>query len=505
MGRGGMGVVYRATQLDLDRTVALKVVAPDLLDETVARRFLQESRLAASIDHPHVIPIYYAGEEAGVPYLAMRYVAGDDGRSARAARRARSRRRGRRGSSRRSPARSTPRTPRGLVHRDVKPANVLLAAGDHAYLADFGLTPARPLDSGATTTRVSGSGRSTTSRPSRSAAARSTRAPTSTRWAASSSSCSPAACRSRARATRPSCGRTSPSRPPSRQRSGARGCRVRRRDPARAREVARRPLPVGGRPRPRGRGRRRRRARGRARAHRRARGSGHLREADGHAPRIPRSATPAPAGRRSRSPVRQSIAVAAASRARSRRSRTAPSARRHARDAHPVRGRPGAARRRHRALGLASQRAGAGRGSHLGRRLAHRPPGRHRHGRQPSDARPAPARRWRHSGHGPHRRRPLGRDARPRGPALDPERGRRLAAPVPLAMDPSALAVRGDDVWVGQELDDGPAADRPHRCPHRGHRRPPCRPHGASRGWCTPTAVCGRSTASRTTSSGAIP
>jgi serine/threonine protein kinase len=150
VGRGGMGVVYRATQLDLGRTVALKVVAPDLLrDERARRRFVHECRLAASLDHPHVIPIHYAGEEAGVPYLAMRYVAGDDGRSL----------------VRRAGPLPPERAARivaqvagaldaahaaGLVHRDVKPANVLLAVGDHAYLSDFGLTRHVQSSSGAT-------------------------------------------------------------------------------------------------------------------------------------------------------------------------------------------------------------------------------------------------------------------------------------------------------------------------------------------------------------------
>src|SRR5215208_290931 len=79
VGRGGMGVVYRATQLDLDRTVAVKVIAAELLEDDAARRrFVHESRVAASIDHPHVIPIHAAGEEDGRPYLVMQYVAGDD-------------------------------------------------------------------------------------------------------------------------------------------------------------------------------------------------------------------------------------------------------------------------------------------------------------------------------------------------------------------------------------------------------------------------------------------
>ena len=111
-GRGGMGVVYRATQLALDRTVALKVIArraargPD-----GPRRFVRESKVAASIDHPNVIPIYYAGEEHGIAYIAMRYVAGDDVRSlVRREGRARARAGGA-DRRRRSAPRSTPRTP----------------------------------------------------------------------------------------------------------------------------------------------------------------------------------------------------------------------------------------------------------------------------------------------------------------------------------------------------------------------------------------------------------
>ena len=79
IGRGGMGVVYRATDLALDRVVALKVLSEDLaLDEGFRRRFVTESKLAASLDHPNVIPIHAAGEHDGVLYIAMRFVPGDD-------------------------------------------------------------------------------------------------------------------------------------------------------------------------------------------------------------------------------------------------------------------------------------------------------------------------------------------------------------------------------------------------------------------------------------------
>jgi serine/threonine protein kinase len=79
VGRGGMGVVYRATDLALERPVALKLVAPELAeDERFRERFLREPRLAGSLDHPHVIPIYEAGEHDGQLYLAMRFVEGSD-------------------------------------------------------------------------------------------------------------------------------------------------------------------------------------------------------------------------------------------------------------------------------------------------------------------------------------------------------------------------------------------------------------------------------------------
>src|SRR3954465_7439253 len=139
-GRGGMGIVYRAIQIDLERPVALKVIAPHLAqDDAFRRRFVAESRTAAAIDHPHVLPIYYAGESDGTLYIAMRFVDGSDLRHVN------------RGGGSGEPGRAARLVDqvgsaldaahaRGLIHRDIKPANVLLGAGDHAYLTDFGLT-----------------------------------------------------------------------------------------------------------------------------------------------------------------------------------------------------------------------------------------------------------------------------------------------------------------------------------------------------------------------------
>src|SRR4051794_5889374 len=135
-----MGVVYRATQLGLDRTVALKVVAPAFAhDEEFRARFQRESKLAASIEHPNVIPVYEAGQQDGTLFLAMRYVDGTDLKTLlnregriepiRAARFV----------SQIANALDAAHAA-GLVHRDVKPANALLAAQDHVYLTDFGLT-----------------------------------------------------------------------------------------------------------------------------------------------------------------------------------------------------------------------------------------------------------------------------------------------------------------------------------------------------------------------------
>jgi YVTN family beta-propeller protein len=140
VGRGGMGVVYRATDLALDRPVALKVVAPELAEDARFReRFLRESRLAASLEHPHVLPVHAAGEQDGTLFLVMRFVEGED-LKARLAR-----------EGRLEPATAIALVgqiadaldaahAKGLVHRDVKPGNVLIAAGGEAYLCDFGLS-----------------------------------------------------------------------------------------------------------------------------------------------------------------------------------------------------------------------------------------------------------------------------------------------------------------------------------------------------------------------------
>jgi serine/threonine-protein kinase len=146
VGRGGMAVVYQATDLRLGRTVALKLLAPELARNDVFRqRFVRESQAAAAIDHPHIVPVFEAGEADGILYIAMRYVRGCDlgallDRQGRISLEAACRIAAQVASA------LDAAHAHGLVHRDVKPGNVLVADGidadhpEHAYLTDFGLT-----------------------------------------------------------------------------------------------------------------------------------------------------------------------------------------------------------------------------------------------------------------------------------------------------------------------------------------------------------------------------
>lgn len=141
---GGMSLVYRAEHATLGRKVAIKFLAPQLADDEAYReRFLRESRLASALHHPNIVPIHDAGEADGVPYITMHFVEGTDLAAL----------------LREAPL-ATDRIlaimfqvaaaldaahDQGLVHRDVKPANILIASGEgveapgHVYLTDFGL------------------------------------------------------------------------------------------------------------------------------------------------------------------------------------------------------------------------------------------------------------------------------------------------------------------------------------------------------------------------------
>jgi serine/threonine-protein kinase len=158
IGQGGMAAVFRAYDQRLERLVALKILAPALAsDDAFRQRFIRESRAAAAVDDPHIIPVYAAGESEGVLFIAMRLVRGGDvlslidrtgplpaGRAAEIITQA---------ASALDAAHA-----RGLVHRDVKPANMLLEASqvidrpDHVYLSDFGLSKASLAVTGLTAT-----------------------------------------------------------------------------------------------------------------------------------------------------------------------------------------------------------------------------------------------------------------------------------------------------------------------------------------------------------------
>jgi YVTN family beta-propeller protein len=139
LGRGGMSVVYLAEDLRLRRRVALKVLAPALAEDDAFRaRFFEESQIAASLDHPNVVPIYSAGEVGDELYIAMRYVEGGD-LKALLHEGALQKEHALRLCAQVADALDFAHA-RALVHRDVKPSNVLLDGKEHVYLADFGLT-----------------------------------------------------------------------------------------------------------------------------------------------------------------------------------------------------------------------------------------------------------------------------------------------------------------------------------------------------------------------------
>jgi serine/threonine protein kinase len=139
VGAGGIGILYRARQLRLDRPVALKLVESEVARDPVVReRLRREARMVAALDHPNVVPLYEAGEEDGSVYIVTRWVEGtelgtliqDQGPLSpeRAAR-----------TAAQIAAALEVAHEQGLVHRDVKPSNVILTPEDHAYLTDFGL------------------------------------------------------------------------------------------------------------------------------------------------------------------------------------------------------------------------------------------------------------------------------------------------------------------------------------------------------------------------------
>jgi serine/threonine-protein kinase len=139
LGAGGMAVVYRARQTDLERIVALKILPPELsLDRSYTARFLQEARSAAALEHPHIVPIYDVGATEGLHYIAMKYIAGQTVRDLAQERGA-------------LPVREAARLleqvaaaldyahSQGIIHRDIKPSNMMVERNGWLYLTDFGL------------------------------------------------------------------------------------------------------------------------------------------------------------------------------------------------------------------------------------------------------------------------------------------------------------------------------------------------------------------------------
>jgi serine/threonine-protein kinase len=139
LGHGGMGVVYEARQLSLGRTVALKILAGTLgMDPSFKERFRHEGRIQAALDHPHIVTIFEAGEWEDSLFIAMRLVRGPNLKEMIIARELEGGRTLRILHPIAEALDSAHEA--GLIHRDIKPQNILVGSRDQAYLADFGLT-----------------------------------------------------------------------------------------------------------------------------------------------------------------------------------------------------------------------------------------------------------------------------------------------------------------------------------------------------------------------------
>jgi serine/threonine-protein kinase len=140
VGSGGIGMLYRARQLRLDRPVAFKLVEPDMAaDPLVRERLRREARTVAALDHPNVVPLYEAGEVDGAVYIVTRWIDGTElGALIRRDSPVRPRRAARLAAQIASALEVAHE--KGLIHRDVKPSNAIVTSEDHVYITDFGLT-----------------------------------------------------------------------------------------------------------------------------------------------------------------------------------------------------------------------------------------------------------------------------------------------------------------------------------------------------------------------------